>query len=158
MGVDAVEISADADDRNSTEQLLPDDQKHLLGLGDVSYIQYKWAASNLHDAGNALVLTSADSKEASQMAGSSRKTIDHDEIKKWVEDRDGRPARVKTTGDEGDPGLLRINFPGYGKRDTLEDISWEEFFEKFDSKKLAFLYQDTTKSGQESRFFKFVNR
>lgn len=92
------------------------------------------------------------------MAGASKKTIDHDEIKKWVEERGGRPARVKTTGGDGDPGLLRIDFPGYGKRDTLEPISWEEFFQKFDSKNLAFLYQETTKSGQESRFFKFVKR
>ena len=92
------------------------------------------------------------------MAGSSSKTTDHDEIRKWVEARGGLPARVKTTGGKGDPGLLRINFPGYGTRDTLEDISWEEFFEKFDGKKLAFLYQDTLKNGQESRFFKFVNR
>ncbi len=90
--------------------------------------------------------------------GTSRRTSDHDVIKKWVEDRDGRPARVKATGTRQDPGLLRINFPGYGGRDTLEDISWEEFFEKFESKKLAFLYQDTLKSGQQSRFFKFVNR
>lgn len=94
----------------------------------------------------------------STTTGTSRRTTDHDEIRKWVEERDGKPARVKTTGDKADPGLLRINFPGYGRRDTLEDISWEEFFEKFDSKKLAFLYQDTLKNGEQSRFFKFVNR
>jgi hypothetical protein len=92
------------------------------------------------------------------VTGTSRKTTDHEEIKKWVEARGGRPARVKTTGSGADPGLLRINFPGYGRRDTLEDISWDEFFEKFDSKKLAFLYQDTLKNGEQSRFFKFVNR
>lgn len=90
--------------------------------------------------------------------GTSTKTTDHDEIKRWVEEREGRPARVKTTGSGEDPGLLRINFPGYGRRDTLEDIPWEEFFEKFDGKKLAFLYQDTLKNGQQSRFFKFVGR
>jgi hypothetical protein len=92
------------------------------------------------------------------MAGSSKKTTDHDEIRKWVEARGGRPARVKTTGSGKDPGLLRIDFPGFGNRDTLEEIPWEEFFEKFDDKKLAFLYQETLKSGEESRFFKFVNR
>ena len=92
------------------------------------------------------------------MAGTSRKTTDHNEIRKWAEKRGGHPARVKTTGHDGDPGLLRINFPGYGTRDTLEEISWDEFFEKFETKKLAFLYQETTKSGDESRFFKLVNR
>ena len=95
---------------------------------------------------------------ANTATGASMKTTDHDEIRRWVEERGGRPARVKTTGSGEDPGLLRINFPGYGRRDTLEDISWEEFFEKFDSKKLAFLYQDTLKNGQQSRFFKFVSR
>jgi hypothetical protein len=92
------------------------------------------------------------------MTGTSKKTIDHAEIKKWAEERGGRPARVKTTGSGSDPGLLRIDFPGYGRRDTLEDISWEEFFEKFDGKKLAFLCQDTLKNGEQSRFFKLVKR
>jgi hypothetical protein len=95
---------------------------------------------------------------ATSTTGTSKKTTDHDEIRKWVEDRGGRPARVKTTGSGADPGLLRINFPGYGRRDTLEDIPWDEFFEKFDSKDLAFLYQDTLKNGDQSRFFKFVKR
>jgi hypothetical protein len=35
---------------------------------------------------------------------------------------------------------------------------WEEFFEKFEEAGLAFLYQDTLKSGEQSRFFKFVQR
>ncbi|HVR38601.1 MAG TPA: hypothetical protein VMU84_05860 [Thermoanaerobaculia bacterium] len=51
-------------------------------------------------------------------------------------------------------GLLRIDYPGYSGEDTLEEISWEEFFRKFDKEKLAFLYDDDKKS----RFSKFVNR
>ena len=42
----------------------------------------------------------------------SQRTIDHDEIRRWVEERNGRPAHVKRTGNDGDPGLLRIDFPG----------------------------------------------
>jgi hypothetical protein len=42
---------------------------------------------------------------------SSQTTTDHDEIKRWVEERNGRPARVKDTGGRDDPGVLRINFP-----------------------------------------------
>ena len=47
--------------------------------------------------------------------------------------------------------------------DALEIVqegldSIKEFFAKFDEKNLAFLYQDTTASGAESRFFKFVSR
>lgn len=85
-------------------------------------------------------------------------TIDHAAIRRWVEERGGKPARVKGTGDRDDPGLLRIDFPGYSGDESLEQISWDEFFEKFDEKHLAFLFQDKLKSGETSRFFKFVRR
>ncbi len=68
------------------------------------------------------------------MSNESKTTTNHNEIKKWVEDRKGKPARVKTTGDENDIGLLRINFPG-GSEENIENITWKEFFEKFDEKK-----------------------
>ena len=48
------------------------------------------------------------------MAGESKTTTDHDEIRRWVEERGGRPARVTDTGSDGDPGILRIDFPGRG--------------------------------------------
>jgi hypothetical protein len=92
------------------------------------------------------------------MAGESKTTTDHETIKKWIEERDGRPASVKGTGGKDDPGLLRVDFPGYGDEDSLEEISWEDFFEKFDEKKLAFLYQEKTSDGDTSRFFKFISR
>ncbi|GIV97881.1 MAG: hypothetical protein KatS3mg057_2538 [Herpetosiphonaceae bacterium] len=92
------------------------------------------------------------------MAGESKVTTDHNQIRKWVEERGGKPATVKGTGDKGEPGVLRINFPGYGDEESLREISWEDFFEKFEEKQLAFLYQEELKSGQESRFFKFVSR
>ena len=53
--------------------------------------------------------------------------------------------------------MLRIDFPGYAEG-SLEDISWDAFFEKFDAKRLAMLYQDETSDGQQSRFCKFVSR
>lgn len=65
---------------------------------------------------------------------------------------------MRRTGDANDPGILRIDFPGYSGADSLEEIPWEEFFEKFDEKKLAFLHQDRTVDGKQSRFFKFVAR
>jgi hypothetical protein len=92
------------------------------------------------------------------MAGESKMTTNHDEIRKWAEARGGKPATVKSTASKDDVGLLRIDFPGYKGEGTLEEITWDEFFKKFDEKKLAFLYQDKTSSGEESRFFKFVSR
>ena len=92
------------------------------------------------------------------MAGESKTTTDHKVIRKWAEERGGKPAAVKRTGSEDDPGVLRIDFPGRGDEVSLEEVSWDEFFEKFEEKKLAFLYQEQTSGGQESRFFKFVSR
>lgn len=92
------------------------------------------------------------------MAMEGKTTTDHEAIRKWVEQRGGHPARVKGTGDGDDGGLLRINFPDYGGEERLEDISWDEFFEKFEEKHLAFLYQDKTADGKESRFSKLVRR
>jgi hypothetical protein len=92
------------------------------------------------------------------MSTEAKTTTDHAEIKKWVESRGGRPATVKGTGDGDEAGLLRIDFPDYSGEGSLEEISWEEFFAKFDEKKLAFLYQDKTGDGAESRFCKLVSR
>jgi hypothetical protein len=88
----------------------------------------------------------------------SKSTTDHDEIRRWVEERGGRPARVKDTGNDGDPGILRIDYPGRGDDESLEEISWDEWFEWFDKNGLAFLYQEETAEGKESRFSKLVSR
>src|SRR5207249_11547901 len=92
------------------------------------------------------------------MAGSSKVTTEHNVIRKWAEERGGKPATVKRTEACGEAGVLRIDFTGYRGEDTLEEISWDEFFKKFDEKKLAFLYQDETAGGKESRFFKLISR
>jgi hypothetical protein len=54
--------------------------------------------------------------------------------------------------------MIRIDFPGWSGEDSLQPISWDEWFKSFDDNKLAFLYQDTTKGGEESRFNKLVSR
>jgi hypothetical protein len=92
------------------------------------------------------------------MTQESKKTTDHDEIRKWVEARGGVPATVRSTGSKDEPGVLRIQFQEQESGESLEEISWDDFFEKFEEQKLAFLYQDETKQGKTSRFFKFVNR
>jgi hypothetical protein len=86
---------------------------------------------------------------------SAKATIDHNEIRKWVEARGGRPAHVKRTGGRrGDPGVLRIDFPGFSGEETLEQIDWDQWFEWFDRDNLAFLFQNEKKS----RFSKLVAR
>lgn len=84
----------------------------------------------------------------------SRTTTDHDEIQKWIESRNGHPARVRNGVGRG--GILRVDFGE--PEEGLEPIEWKQFFEIFDDRKLAFLYQEKTESGGNSRFSKFVSR
>jgi hypothetical protein len=89
---------------------------------------------------------------------SAKTTTDHETIRTWVEERKGKPARVKATGSGDDPGMLRIDFPGYSGEGTLEHIDWDTWFEAFESNELAFLYQEETSGGKTSRFNKLVAR
>ncbi|WP_437691563.1 lipocalin/fatty-acid binding family protein [Sorangium sp. So ce176] len=91
-------------------------------------------------------------------ASSSKTTIDHDEIRQWAESRGGRPATVKSTEKDGEPGILRIDFPGYSGEGSLEEISWDDFFAKFEESNLALVYQEKTADGQPSNFSKLVSR
>ena len=98
------------------------------------------------------------SSSRGRTASKSQVTTDHDEIQKWVEKRNGKPACVKGTGGRGDAGVLRIDYPGYSGEETLQPMDWSEWFEKFDEANLAFLYQEQTSKGAPSRFSKLVNR
>lgn len=93
------------------------------------------------------------------MSNISKTTYDHDEIRRWAEERGGKPTQVSGTSHKGGSvGILRIDFPGYSGEGTLEPISWEEFFEKFDAQELALVYQEKTSDGQKSNFNKLVSR
>jgi hypothetical protein len=81
----------------------------------------------------------------------AKTTTDHEEIRRWVEQRGGRPARVQGTGGE-DAGLLRIDFGE--PEENLEPIDWEEWFDTFDRSGLVFLHEDEP----DSRFNKLVSR
>ena len=87
-------------------------------------------------------------------------TTDHDEIRKWAEARGGRPAAVRRKQGKDDPGIIRIEFPGAPNADdaALEEITWDEFFEKFDEADLALVYQEETAGGQKSNFNKLIGR
>jgi hypothetical protein len=99
------------------------------------------------------------SKEKQTMSGESKTTTDHKKIQRWVEERGGHPATVKGTArGKEEAGLLRIDYPGYSGEDQLDEISWTDFFEKFEESKLAFVYQDKTSDGEMSRFSKLVSR
>ena len=90
----------------------------------------------------------------------SKITANHDEISRWTEERQGKPAVVRGTAgkDRDDLGILRIDFPGGAGEESLQGVNWEEWFSKFDGKHPGFLYQDQTSGGQTSRFFNRVAR
>jgi hypothetical protein len=91
-------------------------------------------------------------------SASSRPLTDHNEIRRWAEDRGAHPACVRGTGDNNDIGMIRLDFPGYSGEGKLEEISWDEWFDKFDESGLALLVQNKTARGQKSNFNKLVSR
>jgi hypothetical protein len=85
-------------------------------------------------------------------------TTDHDEIRRWAEERGATPACVRSTGNRNDVGIIRLDFPGYSGEQSLEPIDWNTWFQKFDEQGLALLHQETTANGQTSNFNKLVSR
>src|SRR5690349_4093206 len=92
------------------------------------------------------------------MAAKTRVLTDHDEIRQWAEERNAKPSAVARTASEDDPGIIRLDFPGYSGEGTLEAIEWDEWFDKFDESNLALLVQDQTADGQRSNFNKLIHR
>lgn len=88
----------------------------------------------------------------------ARMLTDHDEIREWAEARKAKPAAVRRTETKDDPGIIRLDFPGYSGEGSLDPISWDEWFSKFDESNLALLVQDQTADGQRSNFNKLVHR
>ena len=101
-------------------------------------------------------------KRAVRLPHSTRLTTDPEEIRRWVEARGGRPAAVAPLlQDEFGLkaiGALRIAFPEEHDKENLEMLPWETFFETFEARSLAFLYQERTATGEQSRFNKFIKQ
>lgn len=51
--------------------------------------------------------------------------------------------------------MLRIDFGG--ANDKLRHISWDEWFDTFDSRGLNFIYQEQRSDGEQSKFFRLGN-
>ena len=102
--------------------------------------------------------SSAKASRARSGSHGSHPLVDHDAIQHWAEDRGATPSCVKKTGRKGDIGMIRLNFPGYSGEESLQAISWDEWFEQFDESNLALIVQDTTAGGQKSNFNKLVKR
>jgi hypothetical protein len=95
-------------------------------------------------------VTSPD--EEPEREGRSLATTSHEVIRQWAEERGGVPATVEGTEHGDHLGVLRFDF---GRdSDRLRHVSWDEWFETFDARRLNFLYQETRKDGNQSTFFR----
>jgi hypothetical protein len=73
----------------------------------------------------------------------TKTTTDHEQIRRWAEERGGRPAAVVSPLPQNKvAGGLRIDFPDYDSGEVLQEISWAEFFDKFEEQNLVFMYQE----------------
>ena len=89
---------------------------------------------------------------------SSQTLTDHKKIRTWAEERDAAPACVRSTRRRGDIGMIRLDFPGYSGAGSLEEVSWDEWFQKFEKNNLALIVQNQTGRGEKSNFNKIVGR
>src|SRR3954464_11046476 len=78
----------------------------------------------------------------------------HEAIRKWAEQHGGKPAAVDRTHTGDDVGIIRIMFPKapQSQHAHLVEISWDEFFEEFEQRQLALLYDP------KSLFSKMIGR
>lgn len=88
--------------------------------------------------------------------GQTLATRSHEVIRHWAEERGARPATVAGSEHDGRPGVLAFDFPGYGGR-QLKKISWDDWFRSFDERQLVFLFQEHTRDGKQSNFFRLDN-
>jgi hypothetical protein len=83
--------------------------------------------------------------------GRSLATTSHEVIRQWAEERGGVPATVEGTEHGNTLGVLRFDFGG--ESDRLRQVSWDEWFETFDRRRLNFIYQEKRSDGRQSTFF-----
>jgi hypothetical protein len=88
--------------------------------------------------------------------GLSLVTTDHEVIRRWAKARRAVPATVAGTHHDGHLGVLGFDFPG-DSGDRLIEVSWAEWFETFDKRRLNFVYQQRRSSGERSNFFQLEN-
>jgi len=80
-------------------------------------------------------------------------TIDHEEIRLWIEEQGGEPALTMTLEMPG--GMLAIQFDDLDP--DYQTISWEEFFDMFESRNMIFCY-DAEESEDQSFSYSFADR
>jgi hypothetical protein len=91
-------------------------------------------------------------------SSASRSLTDHAEIRRWAEERSARPAAVRAIESNDDVGILRLDFPEHSGKLSVNEISWDDWFRKFDENDLVLVVQDQLADGRRSNFNKLVSR
>jgi hypothetical protein len=85
-------------------------------------------------------------------------TTNHEAIREWIEGHDGRPAIIRGSVDTLS-GLSIVFGNDNALRQEMEEISWDEFFDTFESAHLSFRYSDGIfASGDEDLSYNFIDR
>ena len=88
----------------------------------------------------------------------ARISVDHDEIRRWVEGHGGAPVRARPAGDGGGEGVPQIDFLGGRGDRSLEPVAWDEWFRMFDDYGLALLVRDGDEERSDRAPVEFVRR
>lgn len=86
--------------------------------------------------------------------GRSLVTTNHEVIRRWARARQAKPATISGTEREGRPGVLTFNLPGYRESSRIRQITWDEWFQTFDARRLNLIYQEQLRDGRPSNFFR----
>ena len=89
--------------------------------------------------------------ETEDYPGQTLATRNIDVIKAWAAARNAIPATTPE-GDPERPRVLLFDFPGY--KSGLQHVSWEAWSRVFRERELVFLFQQHTKDGKQSNFFR----
>ena len=86
--------------------------------------------------------------------GRSLVTTNHEVIQRWARARNAKPATIQGTEHDGRPGVLTFNFPGWREGGRIQQITWDDWFKTFDTRRVNFIYQEQKSDGRQSNFFR----
>ncbi|HEY8550267.1 MAG TPA: hypothetical protein VIL35_09950 [Vicinamibacterales bacterium] len=97
-------------------------------------------------------LTDIDLRRGRAQASTDTRTVatrDREAIRRWAERWNAEPATGTAGRDINDGGAeIRFRFPGVS---GLQALSWDEWFEVFDAKRLVFVYAEDVSGGPPLR-------
>ncbi|ELY89773.1 hypothetical protein [Natrinema altunense] len=95
----------------------------------------------------------ADDTPPSETPAQRRLTTDPERIREWAEARDAVPIRVRDGEGHGH---------SFARRDEMgehhEEVTWDEFVERFEDDDLVFAYHEEEPTGEGMGFFELVER